>query len=144
MPETQPGDHGPEEFNAAEYSLGELVSEARGDVSRLVRLELELAKLELAHDASRVAKGSAMFIVAAVMGHMVLILASITLGLGLWAAGLQPVVAFLIVTLAYLLIAGLLIFIGVRQLKKRRGLPRTSQTMENTAALLRRERPVSP
>jgi uncharacterized membrane protein YqjE len=143
MPATRSGGRESEDFNAADRSLGELVSEAGTNVSRLVRLELELAKLELARDARQVAKGSGMFVAAAVLGHMVLVMASITLGLGLWQLGLYPWVAFLIVTALYAVLAGLLVFIGSRQFKKIQGMPRTSATMADTAAVLRRERPAT-
>ncbi|WP_046469236.1 phage holin family protein [Allosalinactinospora lopnorensis] len=141
MPETESGGRQAEEFNAAERSLGELVSEASGNISRLVRLELELAKLELARDARQVAKGSAMLIAAAVLGHMVLILGSVTIGLALWSLGLAVWLSFLIVTVFYLLMAGLLAFIGTRSFKRLQGLPMTSSTMSTTAAVLRREHP---
>ncbi|MBB4934687.1 putative membrane protein YqjE [Lipingzhangella halophila] len=139
MSENQSG--GREEFDAAERSLGELVSEAGGNMSRLVRLELELAKLELARDARQVAKGSVMFVGAAVLAHMVLILASVTVGLALWSAGLAPWLAFLIVTAFYLVLAVVLVLIGKRQLTRMQGLPLTSSTMSRTAAVLRREHP---
>ncbi len=139
MSENQSG--GVEGVDAAERSLGELVSEAGGNISRLVRLELELAKLELARDARQVARGSVMFVGAAVLGHMVLILGSVTLGLGLWAAGLAAWIAFLIVTGFYLLLAVILVLIGKRQLSRLQGLPLTSSTMSRTAAVLRREHP---
>lgn len=140
MPENRSGGQEPEELNAAERSLGELVSEASGNISRLVRLELELAKLEIARDARQVAKSSGLFVIAAVLGHMVLILASITIGLGLWALGLAPWLAFLIVTVVYLVIAVVLVLIGARYLKRLRGLPRTSETLSSTMSVLRRER----
>jgi hypothetical protein len=133
---------GPAEPNPADRSLGELFSEATGNMSRLVRLELELAKLELAQNVRQAAKGSGMFAAAAVFGHLVLVLASVTAGLGLWALGLAPWLAFLIVTVFYLLIAGVLVFIGIRQLKKMRGLPRTGETMADTVAVLQRRHPV--
>lgn len=139
MSESQSG--GREEFDAAERSLGELVSEAGGNISRLVRLELELAKLELARDARQVARGSVMFVGAAVLAHMVLILGSVTIGLLLWAVGLAPWIAFLIVTGFYLLLAVVLLLIGKRQLSRLQGLPLTSSTMSRTAAVLRREHP---
>ncbi|GAA3729400.1 hypothetical protein HDA32_000036 [Spinactinospora alkalitolerans] len=141
MPETKSGGREPVDREGAEHSLGELVSEAGGNLSQLVRLEIELAKLEIARDARQVAKGSGLFVVAAVLGHLVLVLASITIGLGLWELGLAPWLAFLIVTVFYLLVAGGLVFAGTRYLKRLKGLPRTGETMSKTMAVLRRERP---
>ncbi|GAA3730865.1 phage holin family protein [Salinactinospora qingdaonensis] len=140
MPETRSGGQAAGDFNAAEHSLGELVSETSGNISRLVRLEIELAKLEIAQDARKVAKSLGMFAVAAVLGHLFIILLSITIGLSLWAVGLAPWLAFLIVTVFYLFVAGLLSFIGIRHLKRLQGLPRTSATMAASMAALRRER----
>ncbi|GAB3206467.1 phage holin family protein [Marinactinospora thermotolerans] len=139
MPETQTGGQEPGDLDAAERSLGELVSDAGDNISRLVRLELELAKLEIASDARKVAKSSGLFVVAAVLGHLVLILVSITIALGLAALGLQPWLAFLIVTVFYLLVAGVLAFVGVRYLRRLQGTPRTSATMTRTMAVLRRD-----
>lgn len=135
MPETEAGGRRIEDV---EHSLGQLVAEATGDMSRLVRLELELAKLELAHDAKQVAKGSGMLVGAAVVGHLVLILASVTIGFGLVALGLSQWLSFLIVTVFYLLIALVLALLGRRQFQKLKGLPRTNQTVSSSLAVLRR------
>lgn len=143
MPETRSGGQEPEEFDAAEHSLGELVSEASGNMSRLVRLELQLAKMELARDVQKIGIGAGMSIVAAVLAHMVLILVAITAGLGIWAAGLAPWLSFLIVTVAFLLFSALFGFLGLRQFRKRQGFPRTSATMAGTMAAFRRDRPSS-
>ncbi|GAA4919493.1 phage holin family protein [Streptomonospora salina] len=143
MPETRSGGPEPEEFDAAEHSLGELVSEASGNMSRLVRLELQLAKMELASDVQKIGMGAGMWIVAAVLAHMVLILVAVTAGLGIMAAGLAPWLSFLIVTVAFLLIAGFFLFLGLRQFRKRQGFPRTGATVAGTLAALRGSRPSS-
>ncbi|MFD0773890.1 phage holin family protein [Streptomonospora algeriensis] len=143
MPATRSGGPEPEEFDAAEHSLGELVSEASGNMSRLVRLELQLAKMELARDVQKIGMGAGMSLVAAVLAHMVLILTAVTAGLGIMAAGLAPWLSFLIVTVAFLLLSGLFGFLGVRQFRKRQGFPRTGATMAGTMAALRGSRPSS-
>ncbi|QBI51989.1 phage holin family protein [Streptomonospora litoralis] len=140
MPATRSGGQEPEEFDVAEHSLGELVDEAKGSVSRLIRLELQLAKLELARDVQKIGMGTALFAVAAVLGHMFLILVAITVGLGIMAAGLAPWLSFLIVTVAFLLIAGLAAFLGLRQFRKRQGFPRTSAAIASTKTMLSRHR----
>ncbi|WP_039820541.1 MULTISPECIES: phage holin family protein [Nocardiopsis] len=142
MPENPSSGQGAEEFDAADRSLGELVSEASGNISRLVRLELELAKLELAQSAKQAGKGSAMFVVAAVLLHLFLILFSVTAGLFLYdVAGLSAWVSFLIVTLFYLLVAAAFIGVGVIQLRRIKGLERFGSTMSTTVAVLQGERP---
>ncbi|WP_255429673.1 phage holin family protein [Streptomonospora sp. PA3] len=137
MPETRSGGQEPEEFDAAEHSLGELVDEAKDGVKRLVGLELQLAKLELSRDVQKMAMGAGLAMGAAVLGHMFLILVAITIGLGIMALGLAPWLSFLIVTAAYLLLAGLIGFLGLRQFRKRQGFPRTSATIAESMALFR-------
>lgn len=143
MPENPSSGQGAEEFDAADRSLGELVSEASGNISKLVRLELELAKLELAQSAKQAGKGSAMFVVAAVLLHLFLILFSVTAGLFLYdVAGLSAWVSFLIVTLFYLLVAAAFIGVGVLHLRRIKGLERFGTTMSTTVSVLQGERPV--
>ncbi|GAA1786059.1 MULTISPECIES: phage holin family protein [Streptomonospora] len=139
MPETRSGGQEPEEFDAAEHSLGELVSEARGSMTRLVRLEVQLAKLELARDVQKIGMGAGLAVVAAVLAHMFLILVAITAGLGIMAAGLAPWLSFLIVTVVFLLISGLLLFLGLRQFRKRQGFPLTGAAVASTLSVLRRD-----
>ncbi|MDA2808228.1 phage holin family protein [Nocardiopsis suaedae] len=140
MPENPSSGQGAEEFDAADRSLGELVSEASGNISKLVRLELELAKLELARDAKQVGKGSAMFVAAAVLLHLFLILFSVTAGLFLYdVAGLSAWISFLIVTLFYLLVAAIMVGIGVLHLRKIKGLERFGTTMATSVSVLRGE-----
>ncbi|MDA0566490.1 phage holin family protein [Streptomonospora sp. S1-112] len=140
MPEAQPGGKEPVEFDAAEHSLNELVSEAGGLIPRLVRLEIELAKAELARDAKKVAQGSGLFAVAGVLAHMMLILVLITAALGIMALGLPAWLSFLIVTVAVLLVVLVLGFLGLRQFRKRQGLPRTSATLADSMAVFQRGR----
>ncbi|MDT0304040.1 phage holin family protein [Streptomonospora wellingtoniae] len=139
MPETRSGLQEPEEFDAAEHSLGELVSEARGSMTRLVRLEVQLAKLELARDVQKIGMGAGLAVVAAVLAHMFLILVAITAGLGIMAAGLAPWLSFLIVTVVFLLISGLLLFLALRQFRKRQGFPLTGAAVASTLSALRRD-----
>ncbi|MEY9214197.1 phage holin family protein [Thermobifida halotolerans] len=140
MSETNTGGREPVDVDASGRSLGELTSEVTGNLSQLVSLQLELARTELAADARRVALGTGMFVVAALIAHLILILASITIALGLAAMGLSGWLAFLIVTLFYTLVAVLLGFLGFRVYKKIERLPRTKETWARTKAVLRRER----
>ena len=69
-----PADTGPPpEQSAGDRSLGELISEVTGDLSTLMRQELELAKAELQQSASRAGKGAGMLGGAAVAGYFVLL-----------------------------------------------------------------------
>lgn len=119
-------------------SLGELVAIATGSVSRLVKSELELAKLELKSDAKKAALGSTLFAVAGVIGGVVVILLSIALAYGLITLGIWNWAAFLIVAGFYVLLAAVLILIGLWRMKKMSGAKRSRQSVMEDLATLRR------
>lgn len=114
-----------------EESLGALVAQASHHISTLVRSEIELAKAEFRFDARRIGMAGGLFGAAAFMGHLCLILASFAIAFGLVALGLAQWLAFTIVTLFYLLVAGVLVWIGVRRLKGLTGMRRTTRTLRN-------------
>lgn len=113
-----------------EESLGSLVAAASDQISTLVRAEIELAKAEFRFDAKRVGMAAGLFGAAAFMAHLCLILGSFALAYGLVAAGVWTWLAFLIVTVLYLLVAGGLVFIGVRRLKGLTGMKRTLRSLK--------------
>ncbi|GAA3214254.1 phage holin family protein [Actinocorallia longicatena] len=119
-------------------SLGELVAAATGNVSKLVRSEIELAKIELKAEAIKAAIGSVMFIVAGLLGTMIVILWSIALAYGLVALGVWTWAAFLLVGALYLLTAAGCIWFGYRKMKKLSPPKRTIQTMQDNAKLFKR------
>jgi uncharacterized membrane protein YqjE len=96
--------------------LGATVKSVSERASSLVRLELELAALELKRKATSLAVGIGLAVTAAV-----LMLFVVGFGLATIAAGLATAVswwlALLIVTIGVLLVAGLLAFLGVRAIK---------------------------
>lgn len=114
-------------------SLGALVAQASHHISTLVRSEIELAKAELKFDAKRVGVAAGLFGAAAFIGHLCLILASFAIAYGLVALGLSPWLAFAIVTVFYLLMAGLLVFVGYRRLKGLTGMKRTRRSLRGLA-----------
>jgi uncharacterized membrane protein YqjE len=125
-------------------SLGELVAIATGSVSRLVKSEIELAKLELKDDAKKAALGSTLFAVAGLIGGIVVILVSIAAALALMTAGIWGWAAFLIVAGAYVVLAAILIVIGLWRMKKMTGVSRTRRTMKDDIAMLRRSEESKP
>ena len=98
-------------------SLGQLVSALTEQTTRLVRAEIDLAKEELAAKAKRAGVGSGLLTVAAVLAFYAVGVAIATVVLAL-AVALPAWLAALIVFVATLLAAGLLAWVGVRQLKK--------------------------
>ncbi|NAS22428.1 phage holin family protein [Herbidospora sp. NEAU-GS84] len=113
-------------------SLGALVAEASTHISTLVRAEIELAKSELKFDAKRVGMATGLFAAAAFTLHLVLILASFTIAYVLHdAVGLSTWLSFLIVTVFYLVTAGILGFVGYRRLQGLAGFKRTRRSLQN-------------
>jgi uncharacterized membrane protein YqjE len=119
-------------------SLGELVAIATGRVSRLVKSEIELAKLELKDDAKKAALGGVLFALAGLIGGIVVILLSIAAAYGLVTLGIWNWLAFLIVAGVYVLLAVVLVGIGLLRMKRMTGVSRTRRTVKDDLAVLRR------
>jgi hypothetical protein len=102
----------PETGSQPEESLGALIATASRDLSALVRGEIELAKSEVRQEVMNGVKGGAMFGAAAFLSLLALILLSIALAQGLVELGVVPWLAYLIVTVLYLLVAGVLVLVG--------------------------------
>jgi hypothetical protein len=125
-----PPDTGPPPGQTADdRSLGELISEVTGDLSTLMRQELELAKAELQQSASRAGKGAGMLGGAAVAGYFVLLFASLALW---WAIGAATGLGWsaLIVAIIWGVIAAVLTVVGRTSLRSVRGIPKTTGTVK--------------
>lgn len=113
--------------------LPELLSELGGELSTLVRQEMQLARVELRREMATTAKGSAALIVAAVGG-----LLTVVFGTSAAAWGLAQVMAtgwaFLIVTLVWLLITSVAGVIGLRKLKQVGPPTETVQSLKEDVA----------
>jgi uncharacterized membrane protein YqjE len=125
--------------DGSDQSVGDLISLAVRDATRLIRCELDLAKLELRADARRLGLAAALVSIAVFTGFLVLVMLCFALAEGLIALGIWPWAAFLIVAGACVLLAALAI--GVVYLKVRRmsGLRRTRESVHDDLALLRRD-----
>lgn len=123
--------------NGTEPTVGQLVANASRDLSALVRNEIKLAQAEIKRSAQAAGIGAGMFAVAGVLAFFALILLTISAAYGLVAAGLHPALAFLIVAGAFLLLAGLLVFVGIRQLKKAKGPKRAIETSKESVETLK-------
>jgi hypothetical protein len=131
---------GAPERPGGERTLGQLVADASKDLSTIVRSEVALAKVELKRDVLAGVVGAAMFVVAGVFAFLALILLLIAAAYGLVAAGLSPWLAFLIVGGALLLIGLVLAFIGKGRLGKIGPPERTITTTKETVATIKRAR----
>ncbi|GAA5228552.1 phage holin family protein [Paeniglutamicibacter antarcticus] len=117
-------------------SLGDLLGDVTRDMSTLMRQELELAKVELKDTAVRAGKGSAMLAGAGIAGHFVLLFLSVALwsALGtLWGLGWSGVA----VALVWAIVAAVLALLGRKKLKEAKGLPQTSETLQEIPSTLK-------
>lgn len=122
---------------AEERTIGQLVSQASEDLSALVRYEVALAKAEIKDDVKRGAAAGGMFAAAAFLALLALVTLVITIGFALVALGLSAWLAFGIVTLVLLLIAGLLGLVGITLVKKIRPPERAIASTKQTLAAVK-------
>jgi hypothetical protein len=121
---------------AEERTLGQLVSDASRDVSELVRYEIALAKAEVQRDVKRVAAAGGLFGAAALLAVYATIALMIAAGLGL--AEVMPAwLAFLVVALGFLLVAGVCVFVGRSQIGRIKPPERTIRSTKETIAAVR-------
>ena len=117
-------------------SAGELFSDVAGDLSTLVRQEVELAKAELRQSATQAGKGAGMLAGAGISGHMVLLFASVAAWWGIgdttghgWSA--------LIVAAIWMIVAAVLGLMGRREISAVSGVPQTAQTVKKIPGAVR-------
>jgi len=125
---------------AVEPTIGQLVAEASREISTIVSKEIELAKSELKVSAIKGGLGAALLIVAGFVALLSLIILSITIAFFInWEGhGLSLMWSFLIVFGAYLLIAGVAGFLGVKSLMKVRGPEKAIAQAQQLPATLKR------
>jgi uncharacterized membrane protein YqjE len=124
---------------ARDQSIGSLVSLAVSDVSQLIKCEIDLAKLELKKDVTRLGIGAALLGVAAFVGCLILVLCCFALAYGLITLGIWAWAAFLIVAGVCLALAVLAALIGYTRFRKLNRLSKTRRTVQEDLALLKRE-----
>jgi hypothetical protein len=117
-------------------SVGELFSDVAGDLSTLMRQEVELAKAEVRQSAAKAGKGAGLLAGAGVSGHMVLVFVSVAAWWGLgdsighgWSA--------LVIGAIWLVIAAVLGLAGRREISAVSGVPQTAQTVKKIPAAAR-------
>ena len=107
-------------------SLGDLVSRAVADITKLIRCELDLAKMELKADALRIGIGAALFAIAGFFGCLVLVMLSFAY-------------AFALVALTWALLGGAAVWIAAAKLRGLTGLRKTRKTVADDIALIKRD-----
>lgn len=126
--------------NAAEPTIGQLVASASREISTLVSKEIELAKSELKVSAIKGGLGAALLVVAGFVALLSLIILSITIAFFInWNGhGLSLMWSFLIVFGAYVLLAGVAGFLGVKSLMKVRAPEKAIKQAQQIPAALKR------
>jgi uncharacterized membrane protein len=109
-----------EEVKETDPTIGRLVADASRDISTLISKEIELAKSELKISAKFGGVGVGLFAAAAFIAVLAIIMLSVALAYFIhWnGSGLDLHWAFLIVFGFYLLLAGGMVFAGVRSVKR--------------------------
>jgi uncharacterized membrane protein YqjE len=123
-----------------EPSLGQLVSDASKHVSELVHDEIELAKLELRSTVKNAGTGIGLFAAAAVVLVFSLVYGFQALAEGIAATGIYRWAAFLIVFGAQVIVAGLLVYLGIKKVKRVKAPQKTIKTTKETVDYLKKSR----
>jgi hypothetical protein len=111
-------------------SVPELFSEMTSEFGDLVRREVDLAKAEVKEQLGTATKAGAMFTATGVLGFLALQVLTIAAALGL-AAVLPDALAFALVGIVYLVVAGLALAKGKRNLSEFKPVPeQTIQTIK--------------
>ena len=123
-----------------EPTIGRLVTDASRDISTLISKEIELAKSELKVSVRAGGVGIGLFGAAVFLVLLSIVMLSMAFAYLInWNGdGLALQWAFLIVFGAYVLLAALLVFIGVRSVKKVRGPERAIAQAQETKAAFKR------
>ncbi|MEU0397423.1 phage holin family protein [Streptomyces sp. NPDC006208] len=125
----------------ADRSLGQLVAAATAEMSALVHDEIALAKAELRQDVKRSAVGGAAMSIAGVLALFSLPVLSFAAAYGIHNLGLGLAWSFLIVGVAFLLLAGLLALLAVAKFKKVKPPEKSIASAKETAAMLQNVKP---
>jgi len=127
MPGPTDGDARPD---VEDRSLGDIVGEIAEDLSRLLRQEIDLAKVEAKQEVTKLGKGAGMLGGAGIAGQLLLLFGSVALMLVLGRAMPLDLAAF-IVAVIWAIVAAVLAATGRRQLKSfDPGLETTTQTLK--------------
>ena len=109
-------------------SLGELLKELMEQVSLLIKQEVALVRAEMTEKAKELMMASVLMVVAGFIGVLAAGVMTATIVIAI-AIALPTWLAALIVTVAYLMIAALLVLAGLARLRQA-GRPMPEQTIE--------------
>lgn len=109
-----------QQVNDQDPTIGRLVHDASRDISTLIQKEIQLAKSELKVSVQAGGIGIGLFAAAGFIALLAVIMLSVAIAYFInWNGdGLALHWAFLIVFGFYLLLAGLMVFVGIRKVKQ--------------------------
>jgi hypothetical protein len=119
-------------------TIGKLVADASRDLSSLVHNEIALVKSELKVSVKAGGLGIGLFAGAAFLGLLAVIMLSVAIAYFIHMTGIPLAFSYLIVFVLYLLIAGLLAFIGIKKVKQVRAPERAIHQAQETKSILSR------
>jgi hypothetical protein len=122
-------------------SLGQLFASATAEMSALVHEEIALAKAELRQDVKRAGIGGGAISAAGVLALFALPVLSFAAAYGIHNLGLGLAWSFLIVGVAYLVLAGLLGVYAIAKFKKIKKPERSIASAKETAAVVKGVKP---
>ena len=124
---------------ADEPTIGRLIADTTSDLSTLIRSEIELAKTELQFSVKAGGLGVALFAVAGFLAVLGVIMVSCAAAFALsYFDWLNVALGFLIVFAVYILLAGILAFIGLRKVKQVRAPEKTIAAVKSNKQVLKR------
>lgn len=127
----------PTGVSAEAPSIGDLVSDASKHVSTLIQGEIELAKLELRSSVKNAGTGAGMFAGAVVLLVFSLTFLFISLAEGFVALGVPRWLAYFLVFLILAIVVAILVFLGMRKVKRVKAPERTIATSRETVEYLK-------
>jgi len=123
--------------HAADVPVGQLLADISTNLSTLLHSEIELAKLELKVSVKNAGVGIGFFGAALVLLVFSLTFGFIALAEGIAALGVYRWLSYLIVFALLLIVVGLLVFMGIRKVKRVKAPARTIATSKDTVAYLK-------
>ena len=120
-------------------SVGDLVSVAVQDLTKLVKYQVDLAKVELTADARRLGISGALLASAVFTGFLVLVMLCFALAYGLQTLGVWDWASFLIVAGVCVVLAAATVGIVYLKVRRMSGLRKTRESVQEDLALLRRD-----
>jgi zinc transporter ZupT len=100
----------------SDRSISVLLSDAFGQLSKLISNEFELMRAEASDKISQIARAGAMIGAGAVLAIPALVILLMAAAEGLVAAGLSSAVSYLIIGVLAAAIAGALVMIGLKRM----------------------------